>query len=545
MLPSDSTPFSVAFAHEAVIESREPNSIIVITPRNREFNDFGFHTNVWIYFYERSIEPKLRVPGYLAFLHNTVAGRKPLLDLVGSSQQLAIPANWEKFHYFTMLNDMQAYRDVVKALGSDQATQALAEIRDLVTLKEFKPSTNWLKDAYASEAFSYSFMRSYDSYFCFRNAASILRGLKEEEIGKLSESFSLSFQIPGTVGAHEFTFQFKHDGILPKRIAVLIGKNGVGKSQTLNRITRSILQGTGELTESDGGMRPAINRLLAFAPTNEAEMAFPPPKRQRPTITYKRFSLNRSRRTTFDSSIANLLRELALSHQSIKENSRWEIFVSSIKEIGTPSDICLMVGEDSSGHVPLSELLIGDEHQRLTRFKSIDWQREPERLVGDATHPLSSGEISLLRFAAQICLYLENGSLVLLDEPETHLHPNFVSIFAELLNSLLALTGSVAIIATHSVYFVKEVFREQVHVIRRSEDGGVEVLRPRLRTFGGDVGAISTFVFGETRQTKLEQKIANEIRNQTPTWNEAYEIYKDEFSMEFLLNLKRMFEFNS
>src|SRR5690606_7633588 len=94
----------------------------------------------------------------------------------------------------------------------------------------------------------------------------------------------------------------------------------------------------------------------------------------------------------------------------------------------------------------------------------------PVRIVGGNAVSLSSGQLSLFRFALQICLHIENGTLLLLDEPETHLHPNFITELVDLLDSILEQTGSLAIVATHSAYFVREVPREQVLVIKEGEE---------------------------------------------------------------------------
>lgn len=185
----------------------------------------------------------------------------------------------------------------------------------------------------------------------------------------------------------------------------------------------------------------------------------------------------------------------------------------------------------------------GELDERLhDLFLAIDEKSEPVRFVGGRTFPLSSGEISFLRFAAQASLYIENGTLLLLDEPETHLHPNFVSQFIGLLNTILTQTGSAAIIATHSAYFVREVFREQVTVLRMDEEGEVFSEPLRLQTFGADVGAISYFVFGEDEPSKLAAEVQKQLLSRFQTWDSLYAAYKDELSPEMLGSLRLAFE---
>ncbi|KVE83101.1 hypothetical protein WJ00_24155 [Burkholderia vietnamiensis] len=201
--------------------------------------------------------------------------------------------------------------------------------------------------------------------------------------------------------------------------------------------------------------------------------------------------------------------------------------------------MCLFQREGKKFTVLLSELRSAQtEHRLLDVYASIDTGRELARHVNGNTYPLSSGEISFVRFAAQASLYIENGSLLLLDEPETHLHPNFISQFVALLDDLLSQTGSAAIITTHSVYFVREVFREQVTVLRVNDDRQVLAEPIRLQTFGADVGAISDFVFGEDGPSKLAAEVERRLLANYSNWHSLYERYKNELSPEMLSSLR-------
>ena len=59
-------------------------------------------------------------------------------------------------------------------------------------------------------------------------------------------------------------------------------------------------------------------------------------------------------------------------------------------------------------------------------------------------------------------------TLVLLDEPEAHLHPPLLSAFTRALSDLLIYRNGVAIIATHSPVVLQEVPKSCVWKLRRS-----------------------------------------------------------------------------
>lgn len=534
-------------AYFASASSRSINLVpysVLLKPRlGSDWNDFGHRTRVDVQIFGATDNERLDLPGFIGFLEGAPIGIKSLQDITKVLGEPFLPADAEKHRFFTLLRDMESYRQIVRDMGPRGAVEALLAANDLVALKEFRPKTNWLTLVERSDVFRMSFMRTSDAYFAYRNAGSILRGLDAEALGTLSSSLAIKFKLQGRLNEHQLTFSFDHHSILPKRVAVVIGKNGVGKSQALSRIARAALHGSKVLTDGSENGRPVISRLLAFAVNSESVSVFParPKSKSLQKISYYRFVLNQSGRSNRENSVSAAIDELSRTRLDIKGVPRWKIFMSAVKGLANAEQISVSVsGEERDYYLPLRMLPTGGEAERLSRV--VNWRRAPVRVIDGKPYSLSSGEASFLRFAALASLRIENGSLVLLDEPETHLHPNFIAKFAALLDRLLGATGSAAIIATHSVYFVREVFREQVSVIRSGEDGAVLVEKPRLRTFGGDVGAISFFVFGEDAPSPLALKLKQEISEGTTSWESLYELYKDELSSEFLMGLRRQMD---
>ena len=101
---------------------------------------------------------------------------------------------------------------------------------------------------------------------------------------------------------------------------------------------------------------------------------------------------------------------------------------------------------------------------------------------------------------------------------------------------------SVAIVATHSVYFVREVIEDQVTVLRSDADGMISVETPTLKTFGADVGAISYFVFGEDHPSRLAQEVETKIMAKGASWEEVFEAYKDRVSLDLLGEIRAQVE---
>lgn len=108
---------------------------------------------------------------------------------------------------------------------------------------------------------------------------------------------------------------------------------------------------------------------------------------------------------------------------------------------------------------------------------------------------LSSGHRIVLLTMTRLVEAVEEKSLVLIDEPEAHLHPPLLSAYIRALSNLLIDRNGLAIVATHSPVVLQEVPRTCVSKIARS--GNVsQVASPEIETFGENVGTLTHEVFG-------------------------------------------------
>jgi predicted ATP-dependent endonuclease of OLD family len=108
---------------------------------------------------------------------------------------------------------------------------------------------------------------------------------------------------------------------------------------------------------------------------------------------------------------------------------------------------------------------------------------------------LSSGHKIVLLTITRLVETVEESTLVLLDEPEAHLHPPLLSAFVRALSDLLINRNGVGIIATHSPVVLQEVPRSCVWKVRRT-NFRVEADRPEIETFGENVGILTREIFG-------------------------------------------------
>ncbi len=199
-------------------------------------------------------------------------------------------------------------------------------------------------------------------------------------------------------------------------------------------------------------------------------------------------------------------------------------------------------GRDNIEYLLFDDWVKGKEPQIFKRTATIaPWK--PIKFVDKdgKNRKLSLGQQAFLRF---ILLALANSgpaSAFLIDEPENFLHPNLISRFMRSLNKILKGTRSIAFVATHSPFVVREVQSAQVHVMR-DEDGTLKVRKPLMQTLGANVSSISNEVFGDDLPHHLYEELLEIAEKESNTFSEALAKYSSELSTEALMLLRRMME---
>jgi predicted ATP-dependent endonuclease of OLD family len=126
---------------------------------------------------------------------------------------------------------------------------------------------------------------------------------------------------------------------------------------------------------------------------------------------------------------------------------------------------------------------------------------------------MSSGHAIVLLTITRLVATVEEKTLILMDEPESHLHPPLLSAFIRALADLLIEQNGVAIIATHSPVVLQEIPRTSVWKIYRT-GSSVTSKRPDNETFGENVGVLTSEVFSlEVERSGFHQLLAKSVEN--------------------------------
>ena len=107
----------------------------------------------------------------------------------------------------------------------------------------------------------------------------------------------------------------------------------------------------------------------------------------------------------------------------------------------------------------------------------------------------STGHKIALHVIAALTAHADKRSLVLFDEPETHLHPPMIAAMMHAVRFILEEFDAMALIATHSPVVLQETLARHVRIIRQGGKGP-RVYQPKSETFGENIGTLVHDTFG-------------------------------------------------
>lgn len=291
----------------------------------------------------------------------------------------------------------------------------------------------------------------------------------------------------------------------PTNVHVLIGRNGVGKTTILNNMTRAFVVKDADaedvgifsnLDEDQSNERVFTNLVsVTFSAFDPFE---PLPNRQDKSegVQYAYIGLKRHNNKKGGDPLPPKLPDQLSS------------------EFGSSVLVCRQGARASRWRQAL-EMLEADPIFRDAEVAALASSEVEDEEVKVQSRKLfgrlSSGHKIVLLTITRLVEVVEEKTLVLIDEPEAHLHPPLLSAFVRALSDLLVNRNGVALIANHSPVVLQEVPRSCAWKIRRA--GTIAVAeRPDLETFGENVGILTREVFGlEVTQSGFHKMLRDAV----------------------------------
>lgn len=409
------------------------------------------------------------------------------MDMEKGQRRPDLPRTFSQLdnRFFSLGQDTSYYEDI-RLLGADVFNALLHALNDVVADDEI------YRRAKTERVMGVSLMRSVNERSLVGQFRRILSG--GAQLTNYAFRYIGPTQLDKSSSPLDLSFSVKPSSKPPTNIQVVIGRNGVGKSFLLNAMSRALVrpeEGKEEngifIDESDdleGDFSSPFSNVVSV--TFSAFDDFPIIRRSRNTlegIQYTNIGLRKRERTSND--------EGDRIWQTTTQDpiDLTESFISSAK-------VCAQ-GEKRDRWLRVLHTLEADpifEEAAVTRLLEMEGKRFGSR-AGRLFRRLSSGHKIVLLTATKLVEKVEERTLVLMDEPEAHLHPPLLAAFIRGLSDLLINRNGVGIVATHSPVVLQEVPRSCVWKIRRH--GGCAIAeRVRIETFAEHVGHLTHEIFG-------------------------------------------------
>lgn len=143
---------------------------------------------------------------------------------------------------------------------------------------------------------------------------------------------------------------------------------------------------------------------------------------------------------------------------------------------------------------------------------------------------LSEGEQQLLMVLGLLRFTREEESLILLDEPDTHLNPAWSLSYVQLIQKTVTETySSHVVMATHDPMVVAGLHAAEVYLMRRSDAGEIEIRHPERDPIGmGVSGLLMSDVYGLRSDLDPETLTKLDLRRRLAIKNDLSSVEAEE-----------------
>lgn len=489
----DRTTF--APANNKSLEDRPYQNCLVLYDDN--WNDYGYRTTFYLVYYgnNKDFHPigDIKIYYYDIDYNRTSDYYCRVSDKIDN-------AVYQLDEKFCSLGQSLTFYKNLKTYCPNDYLDILDRLNDMVKNKDIRKKFEGEHGVQTSLLRSVSAVKALNDGYKFLN----LNETVENNI-----SFSYKAKIPYLENRVEFNFNFKKKSYkdIPYRINVLVGKNGVGKTQLLTVLADNLSGLSNDQSEINLSFpqgRPNIDKVIS--------------------ISFSAFDEFRQR------DLSNVFLSKGYDYCGIKKENG-VLSEAELEEIYNRSYEMITSKKRLNGWRKILGILLEDEHSDL--LKNIEKN-------GLLSQHMSSGQLILICSMTEVIANIERESLLLFDEPELHLHPNAISNLLRTLNKMLEEFDSYAILATHSPLIIQEICKEQIQILNRIDDV-LTVVHPDFECFGNNLTEITNSVFDVTSRESNYKSVLSKL-SKTMSFEQVMAAFGNDLSLNAMIFLKQCYK---
>ncbi|PEC70894.1 hypothetical protein CON25_25540 [Bacillus thuringiensis] len=445
------------------------------------WNDYGFRTLFKLFYLDNNLQET--EIGYVKI------GYKGQVD-----GYTMLPTRFESIplEYFSLGQSVDYYARIRK-LGDDVRLECLQGLNDLAYWEEM------YEEVYEEAVVEKSLLRDLNRKSVTQQLRRIAHG------GAILTNYDFSFEIQSGEKVSNFEFEVIPESLPPTNIHAIIGTNGSGKTTTLKGII-------------DGYLNDKLDEDFSNAVY----------------ISFSIFDKNGHYKSTNN---GKEYYYVGVKNDDLKTKSQNDLkleFQESIKSILSKKRYYYLhrMLEVLNADYNLSNFnLIDILNEFINTSKSLDDVEKCSSQLSGLFDIFSSGHQIILLSITKIVELIVEKTLILIDEPETHLHPPLLSAFIRAISEITIAENAVAIVATHSPVVLQEIPKSCVSIIRK-HGGQMNIIRPRFETFGENIGVLTEEVFGLEIPNTGFHTLLRKIVEENPNYDKVLKRFNNELSIE-------------
>lgn len=438
------------------------------------WNDYGYITKFELIYRENSMS-------------NTSLGIVKIMKNDVSKTSDSLNEKFTSLDYnFCSLGQNKFYYQKLKQILKSNYNSFLLALRDVATFPKIQEQFE------NNLIYKTSLLRNNEVERLSRTIRFEIEGISPNEYFK----FNYNYQPPYSKNTITLNFDFEYNTDFEHRIYAIIGKNGTGKTKLLSSLAKNLSE---KSPPSFSPRKPVYGKVFTVSysffdrfeiPDSDASFNY----------TYCGLKKNKNEWKTEEDLLADFFKSVVLIKEKELENEWYNILSNFIRP-------------------DILDIAFNLENDFIKGETYIFY----EDRFNDIKKMLSSGQSITLYLISEILSQIRFDSLILFDEPETHLHPNAVSTLLNTLFSLVKKFRSFCVLATHSPQIIQEIPARNIFIIERENDSAY-IRELERESFGENLTVITQDIFGNSEVPKHFIKLIKELISKGKTYSEIVSI---------------------
>lgn len=284
---------------------------------------------------------------------------------------------------------------------------------------------------------------------------------------------------------------------LPYQIYALIGRNGSGKTETIKKIILESLE------------QKSFSKVLHFSlsPFDKAIEVTQSTERYEKIgleisnglITKEHVKAKVKANAVIEKENKDEIEEIIESKDSVE--NEYTLYIQSLLLDLPEANFDEEISKVKLWKKCLGEFSFDNWAEDFKEIYSITNDGESKKIQINAEvfkkiNELSSGQKTIILYISKLIASINEGYLVIFDEPETFMHPPMIKAFIRNISDIIRQRNATCIVATHTPIILQEIPHDCVYSLNRTDTGNVVIKNVRYRTYGESIDLLYKNIYG-------------------------------------------------